>query len=93
MRASGAKIPDYLDMLYEDRDCRCPPRERREDEAHSTNQEHLFTVANCALKCGSSVAKKTAAQRRRIVDLFPQTKTMPSSGVPSTRKNPWRRNQ
>jgi hypothetical protein len=75
MRAIDAKTLDKLEMLYGDKDCFYPLRGWFGSvEVHWANLERLFMVADYAKKHDPSVAEKIAARRRRIVDLFNQTK-------------------
>ena len=75
MRAIDAKILDELEMLYGDKDCFYPLRKWfGTAEAHWANLERLFMVADYAKNHNPSVAVKITAYRRRIVDLFHQTK-------------------
>jgi hypothetical protein len=75
MRALDAKILDRLEMLYGDKDCFHPLQDWFGSvEVHWANLKRLFVVADYAKKYNPSVAEKVTAQRRRIVDLFHQTK-------------------
>ncbi len=75
MRAIDEKILDELEMLYGDRDCFYPFGEWfGTAEAHWTNLERLFTVADYAKKHNPSVANEITAYSKQITDLFHKAK-------------------
>lgn len=77
MRAKDAKILDELEMLYGDKDCFYPLRKWfGTAEVHWANLKRLFIVGDYAKEHNPSVAERITAYRRRIVDLFHQTKDL-----------------
>jgi hypothetical protein len=86
MRAIDAKILDELGMLYGDKNYFASLRDWfGTAEIYWTNLERLFMVADYAKKRNPSVAEKIATCRKRIVELFHQTKDY-ASGWDSKRK-------
>jgi len=75
MRAIDAKILEELEMLYGDKDCFHPLHNWfGTAEAHWTNLERLFMVADYAKKHNPTVAGKIDAYSEQIVELYNQTK-------------------
>jgi hypothetical protein len=75
MRAIDAKILDELEMLYGDKDCFYPLRDWfGTAEVYWANVDRLFIVADYAKQHHPNGAKQIAASRKRIIELFQQTK-------------------
>jgi hypothetical protein len=75
MRAIDAKILDELESFYGDKDCFYPLREWfGTAEGHWANLERLLMVADYVKKHNPSAAERITTYRRRIVDMFRQTK-------------------
>ena len=75
MRAIDAKVLEELEMLYGNKDCFASLRDWfGAAEAHWTNLECLFMVADYAKKHNPSAVEEITMYSKRIVELFHQTK-------------------